>query len=155
MTLRLLNLPVPLFTAAIIQEVEPLNVTGPGWVVAVATGAFVVLWFSNAIGKLPGGSSDRREASFLDSDRAKLDLIHEIVTAADVARPRRPRGGARGKETVELRTLVEELAELRTTWEMERAEWKVDRSRMERRITELEDIVCRQESALNHGAGGT
>ena len=154
LVMRLLNLPVPIFTAAIIQQVEPVNVTGPGWVVALATGAFVVLWFLNAIGKLPGGGSERREASFKDTDRGQLNEIHGIVTAEDVARPRWPRVWAPLQETLEIRDLVAELADLRQAWEAERAEWKVERARMEHRITELEDVVRRQEHALKYGAGG-
>src|SRR3990167_10497212 len=120
--MRLLNLPVPIFAAALVQGVDPPAVTGPGWFVAIFTGAFVVLWFLNVIGKLPGAiGSERRGASFRDADRTKLDAVHEIVTAEDAAtRPRWPRVWAPMKETLETHELVRELAELRATWERER-----------------------------------
>ena len=152
--MRLLNLPVPIFTAALIQQVEPLNVTGPGWVVALATGAFVVLWFLNAIGKLPGGTSERRGASFKDDDRRKLEAMHEIVTREDTDKPGWRLVWHPARETREIRDLLIELSDLREDWAAEREEWKVERARLELRIAHLEDVNRRQEHALKYGAGG-
>jgi hypothetical protein len=150
--LRLLNLPLPIFTAVLVQQIEPPTVTGPGWLVAIFTGAFVVLWFLNAIGRLPGAHGERRAPSFGDQDRAHLVEIHKTVTREDSDKPGWPMVWHSGKESREVCAAVTRLAGLADVWEEDREEWRRDRARMEARITLLEDTVRRQEHAL--GARG-
>lgn len=152
--MRLLNLPLPIFAAALAQF-DPPQVSGPAWVNSFLIALFVLGYFLNLMGKFPFASGERREASFREDDRRRLGDIHEIVTAEDTARPRWPRVWAPLAETVRIAALVEELAGLREDWRDERESWKTERARMELRITGLEDTVRRQEHALRHGAGGS
>ena len=155
MSTRILSLPLPIFAAAIIQQVEPPAISAPAWVNSFLIGVFVLGYFLNLVGKFPGATGERRTASFTDADRRKLEDMFSIVTAEDTAKARWPRVWAPIAETLRIQALVEELAKLRGQWEMEhaewkleRADWKAERARMERRITELEDVVRRQEHAL-------
>ena len=116
----------------------------------------------NLLGKFPGASGERREASFRDGDRSKLDAVHEVVTREDSDKPGWRMVWHSSRETREMRDLLIELSDLRDDWATEREEWatereewKTERARLDRRITELEDTVRRQEHALKYGAGGS
>ena len=147
--LRILNAPLPIITAVVMQEIpQPMMTGGPGWAVAVLTGIFIVLWFLNAIGRLPGASGDRRTASFRDEDRARLVKVHEIIVREDPDKPNWPMVWRASKEMRDAHAVLASLAELKDVWIEDRDEWRRERSRMEERIVRLEDTVRRQERAL-------
>jgi hypothetical protein len=151
--MRLLNLPLPIFAAILAPQVEPPGMSPmPAWVAAIAAWIFVLGWFLQQWGKLPGVSGERRSTCFCDEDRRKLTEMHGIVTAEDDNLPRWRRVWSPTKETLETLELVHELAALRLAWEAERKEWQAERSRLESRITHLEEINRMQEHAL--GARG-
>ena len=147
--LRVLNAPLPIITAVVMQEIpQPMMTGGPGWAVAVMTGVFIVLWFLNAIERLPGARGNRRVASFHDEDRARLQEIHRTVIREDPDRPGWPMIWRSSKEMRTAHEVLANLSALKDVWLEDREEWKHDRSRMEERIARLEDTVRRQEHAL-------
>jgi len=70
-------MPVPILLAVAAPQVSPQDIPGaPVWASIVLGTVFVVLWFLNAIGRLPGQNSERRAASFTDKDRECLAVTH-------------------------------------------------------------------------------
>jgi hypothetical protein len=158
-----MSFPVPIF-AAVIREAAPQAI-GPDWLVGASAAAFTLLWFLNAIGKLPGGGGERREASFKDEDRSRLADIHAVVTREDSDKPGWRMVWHSARETREMRDLLVELSDLREDWATERQECKDDRVRLvaeheqerqrwHERLSRLEEANIRYEAALQHGAGG-
>lgn len=152
--MRFLDLPVPVFTAVLVPQIDTSVMNTPAWIGVFFAGFFTFGWFLDRYQKLPG-AANKQAAGFGDVDRRKLEDVHAIVMTEDADKPRWPRVWAPIAETLRIEALLEELTALRTQWEIERAEWKVERTewkaergRMERRITELEDVVRRQEHAL-------
>lgn len=158
--MRLLNAPVPIIAAIAAQELAPPRVEGPAWVTAALAGAFLVLWFLDKAGRLPFSSSERRTGGYTDTDRAiaatvaaQLAAVHEIVVREDSEKPGWRMVWAPGKETREVRDTVQHLARLADLWAEDRERWDHERAKLEQRITQLEDVVRRQEHALQ-GRGG-
>lgn len=85
--LKLLEVPIPPIAAAVIPQVAPSFVggapEGPGWVATFLLGGWVVLWFMDRIGKLPGRpQGERRSTSaFTDKDRELLGRISADLSA--------------------------------------------------------------------------
>jgi len=151
--MRFLSLPIPIFAAILTPQIEPPGASAmPAWVAAVAAWIFVLGWFLQQWGKLPGASSERRSPAACEDCQRKIAAMHEIVTAEDDNLPRWRRVWSPTKETLETLELVHELAALRLAWEAEREEWQAERGALERRITQLEEINRMQEHAL--GARG-
>ena len=160
--MRLLNLPLPIFSAILAPQVEPPGAAqAPAWVAAFFAGVFTLGWFLQQWGKLPGAVSDRRAGGFWDTDRAHLDQVHEVVTREDQEKPGWRMVWHSSKEVREMREAIARLAGLaevwvqdREDWRRDREEWRQDRARMETRITNLEEVNRLQEHALDRGAGG-
>ena len=169
MSTRILSLPLPIFAAALAQPIDSPAMSAPAWITAAGVGAFVVLYFLNAAGRLPFANAERRTTGFDDTARHKLDEMHAIVMAEDEVLPRWRKVWSPTRETIATLDLVRELAEMRVTWEEERQEWhatndacqaqrtkerdewSAERARMERRITQLEETVRLQERAIDRG----
>lgn len=163
--MRLLNLPIPIFSATLVQGIDPPQLSAPAWVNSFLVAIFVLAYVLNLAGKFPGGSAERREASFKDADRKKLDAMHEIVTREDSDKPGWRMVWHPARETREMRDLLIELSDLREDWAIERSECKEDRARLvaeheqerqrwNERMSRLEEANTRYEVALRHGAGG-
>jgi len=146
--MRALNIPLPVIAALLVPQMEAPHVTGPGYVAAALGGAWLVLWWLEKIGRLPGGSGgERRGHTFGDRDRARLDEVHKTVTREDAAKPGWPMVWAPADEVREIRDLVRELVDLKAIWQDEREVWKRERARMEERITHLEDSLRARDHA--------
>ena len=141
--MRLLNLPLPIFAAILTPQLETAAQSPtPGWVAAVAAWIFVLGWFLQQWGKLPGANGERRTHMFTPQDRARMEAIYGAVKRNDPEKPDWPMVWSATHETV---TRLAELAEL---WQEDREAWKYERARMEVRITQLEEVVRLQEHAL-------
>lgn len=167
--MRLLNLPLPIFAAALAQPIDSPAMSAPAWITAAGVGAFVVLYFLNAAGRLPFANAERRTTSFDDTARHKLDEMHAIVMAEDEVLPRWRKVWSPTRETIATLDLVRELAEMRVTWEEERQDWRAandacqaqrakeseqwnaERGHMETRIMRLEETIRSQERAIDRG----
>lgn len=86
--LRLLEAPVPIIAAAVVPQLAPILIgaeevaRGPGYLAVALLGAWVVLWFLDRIGKLPGRpQGERRNSAFTQSDHT---MLKEIATRTQV-----------------------------------------------------------------------
>lgn len=148
--MKILEWAVPALAALTVPQMgEPSPTEVPAWVSAFFIGVFTLGAYLNWLGRLPGANGERRRYQFSDSDRAKLGKIHETITKE--AKPGWPLVWAPAEEIREMRDLIRELAALKVMWEDERDDWKRERATMEARITQLEDVVDRQEHALRIG----
>ncbi len=82
--MKLLSLPVPIIVALILPQVDkpPVDVPGmsSGTTSSLILGTvFLVLWFLNAIGKLPGNGSNRRSQAFTSADRAQVKKVTDLL----------------------------------------------------------------------------
>lgn len=152
--MRLLNLPLPIFAAALVQQIEPPAISAPAWVTAFLVGVFVLAYVLNLVGKFPGAAGERRESGYTEADRTRLTEVHGVVTREDSDKPGWHMVWYPARETREIRDLLIELSDLREDWAAEREEWRAERSRMETRITHLEEVNRIQGHALQHGNGG-
>lgn len=59
--MRILNLPLPVIAALLVPQMEPPQITGPGYLAAFFGGAWLVLWYLQQIGRLPGAGDRRGE----------------------------------------------------------------------------------------------
>lgn len=157
--MKLLQLPIPVLVAVAQIDVPPEMATGPAWVSVFLAGVFVVLWALNAMGKLPGGGSERRAVSYTPADRdrdqvvlARLTEIHEIVTEKEPGVAGWRLVWAPRREIVETRDSVRALADLARVWDEDRKTWAAERANLLERITKLEDIVRTQDAALRKEA---
>lgn len=146
--MRLLNLPIPVFAAILVPQIEPPQMSAPAWVAAIIGVAYVLLSYLNWIGRLPGATAERRAGGYGDDDRARLVKVHEIIVREDPDKPNWPMVWRASKEMRDAHAVLASLAELKDVWIEDRGEWRRERSRMEARITLLEDTVRRQEHAL-------
>jgi len=121
------------------MQVSPPGVEGPGWAMAAITGAFVILWLLNAIGKLPGSTPKNGPGAFGPEHRDQLADLHRVVTREDQDKPGWPMVWNSARETREIRDLLKELVDLKDVWEEDRGDWKQESARMSERITVLED----------------
>lgn len=155
--MRLLNLPLPILTAVFVPQLEPPQVTTPGYIAAAMGGAWLVLWYLQQIGKLPGAperrASDQAVTEKLDVLADQVDAVHKIVTREDADAPGWPMVWRSMKESREVRDAVTKLAALAEVWVKDREEWRRDKAELQERITRLEDVNRRQERALEKGAG--
>jgi len=166
--MRLLNLPFPLLAAAFVPQIQPPEVTTPGYIAAAMGGAWLVLWYLQQIGKLPGANGERRSGSaFEDDDRARaadvaetVDMVadqmtevHRIVTREDSDKPGWAMVWRSSKESHEVREAVAKLATLAETWIQDREDWRREKADLQARITRLEDINRAQERAIERGTG--
>ncbi len=84
---KLINAPVPIVVALILPQVvgkpdsAPLIPGGPQWAGIVVATVAVLLWFLNAVGRLPGtnGGTNRRGASFTEDDRIQLRKVADLL----------------------------------------------------------------------------
>ena len=160
--MRILNLPLPIFTAILVPQIEPPGTSdGPAWAAAFFAFAFSLGWFLDRYDKLPGTSGNRRAGGYVDEDRKQATAqavliaeIHRTVTREDSEKPGWPMVWHSSRESREMCTAIARLAILADAWMRDREEWKVKQSNMEHRITQLEDVVRRQEHALKYGTGG-
>lgn len=144
---RLFGLPLPILAAAAQLQVMP-GVSGPGWFMGAVTAVFVVLWFLNAIGRLPGATGERRTTCFNEKDREKLAEVHRNVTREEPERPGWPMVWTSAREGREIRDLLTSVAKLgeawvddRRHWKAERDAWQQERGRLEARVRHLETIA--------------
>lgn len=87
--MKLLEWPIPPVAAAVVPQVAPTIVApeGPGYLATAILGAWVVLWFLDRIGRLPGRPlGERRTESFTTSDRALLMEIGASLQRSEKAR---------------------------------------------------------------------
>jgi hypothetical protein len=83
--MKLLALPVPVLLAVTLPQLDkpmpPETGMAPGTAGSLILGTvFLLLWFLNAIDKLPGGkSADRREQSFTKTDRAQMQKLTDLL----------------------------------------------------------------------------
>lgn len=79
---KLLQVPVPPLAAVLVPQAAPDLVAGdgPGYLAVLLLGGWIVLWFLDRIGKLPGRESgERRSAAFTPADRATIDELAGLV----------------------------------------------------------------------------
>ena len=153
--LRFLNLPIPIIAAVLVPQIEPPQMSAPAWVAAIIGVAYVLLSYLNWIGRLPGATAERRAGGYGDDDRrqvstlsAQVAEVYRTVTREDPEKPGWPMVWRSSKEMRAAHEALISLSELKDVWVQDREEWRRDRSRMEARITLLEDTVRRQEHAL-------
>ena len=161
--MRILNLPLPIFAAALLQ-IEPPQLSAPAWVNSFLIALFVLGYFLNLAGKFPFTSSERRNGGFGDEDRkqqatqatqaVQVADIHRTVTREDADKPGWPMVWHSSRESREMCAAMTKLAGLADTWVRDREEWKDKQASMERRITELEETIRRQGHVLKYGTGG-
>lgn len=82
--MKVLGLPIPILVAVILPQVDKPPTDVPGMSLGT-TGSlilgtvFLVLWFLNAIGKLPGNGANRRRQAFTSEDRAQVQKITDLL----------------------------------------------------------------------------
>ncbi len=86
--MKLFNLPIPVVVALILPQVSAGKVDAPGsipgapaWASIVIATVFLLLWFLNTIGRLPGtnGGTNRRSANFTAEDRLQLKKVADLL----------------------------------------------------------------------------
>ncbi len=82
--MKLLGLPVPILLAVVLPQVDKPPVDVPGMSAGTAGSlvlgtVFLLLWFLNAIGKLPGNGANRRTNAFTNADRAQVKKITDLL----------------------------------------------------------------------------
>lgn len=83
---KLLSLPVPILVALILPQFDkpPPDVPGmsSGTAGSLILGTvFLLLWFLNAIGKLPGNGGNRRSQTFTNADRAQVKKVADLLAS--------------------------------------------------------------------------
>lgn len=145
--MRLFNIPVPII-ALMASETLPLP-DGPQWFMGAISALFFVAYLLKSYGKLPGSGGERREASFQDADRKRLEEVHKIMVREDPDKTGYPMvWGISYREHKDVREGMTTFTRLAGIWEADRTEWHEERARLERRVTVLEETVRTQETAL-------
>lgn len=121
--------PIPLLSTLSIETSPQLAGSTPAWIAALFTGAFVVLWFLNAIGKLPkaNGVTDKR-----------IERIYDILTKEDYHHPGWPLVWVPIERIKRIELLLEELVSLKRMWQDDRDQWRAEREHLLKRIDALE-----------------
>lgn len=131
---RVFAIPIPVIFAAM-AVAEPGQLKGPDWLLGASSTAFVILWFLNTIGKLPGGSTERRAGG------EQLAELHRIMTREDKDKPGWYMAwGPSYAETREMRDGLQNLSRLADAWLEDRKTWAHEKDELERRIARLEEI---------------
>lgn len=74
-------LPIAIMVGVPFQSALPDGFPAPtGSLATLLLGAWIVLWFLDRIGKLPGGGSD---VGFTDADRHRLNSLHSLLSHRD------------------------------------------------------------------------
>jgi hypothetical protein len=148
---KLFTLPLPILAGLASQEVIPRMPNagqGPEWLVGASAAAFTILWLLNTIGKLPGGTVERREIGFHDGDRSHLEDIHRTVMREDQSGPGWPILFNSPQEMRAFRDGLVGVGDLIRMLKEDREELKNERAQLELRITRMEEIIRRQDTAL-------
>lgn len=80
---RVLDVPVPIL-AAVAQAIPGMPEGGmPGWIMGALFATWLLLWFLDRIGKLPGRPRGGIHAGFLAADRQKADRVYSLLATED------------------------------------------------------------------------
>jgi len=79
---RVLDAPVPVAAAAL-QVVPGIDAGNAGWFTGALFGVWLVLWFLDRIGKLPGKPAGGVHAGFHGEDRRKAERVHSLLATED------------------------------------------------------------------------
>lgn len=79
--MKMLTLPIPMIVAVVMPQIDkPEAGMTPGTAGSLILGTvFLLLWFLNAIGKLPGNGSDRRTHAYTSADRAQMTKLTDLL----------------------------------------------------------------------------
>lgn len=79
---RVLDAPVPV-AAAVLQVVPGIDTGNAGWFTGALFGVWLVLWFLDRIGKLPGRPQGGVHVGYQPEDRRRVEKVHNLLATED------------------------------------------------------------------------